>query len=60
MIEEYGCNFTHVQTIGVHTGFAPDIKLNIGTLITEKILDDFIVPTLRIYNQKYGEETIEL
>jgi len=60
MIYEYGHNFSYVQTIGVNTGFAPDLKFNIGTLITEKVLEDFIIPTLRTYNDKYGEETMQL
>ena len=55
------------ETLGVHVGFMKVIyrdednelvegDLNVGTLITSKILDDFIKPTIQSFKKNLDEK----
>ena len=42
----------HIHLVGVHTGYNSYDNLNIGCLITSKILDKFILPIIKKYNRR--------
>ena len=55
-----------LETIGVHIGCIPSVGFNGGTLITVKLVHDFIIPTLNEYadqmqqfEQKADEDAIQ-
>jgi len=41
--------------VGVHNGYSSTLDENIGTIISEEILNSFILPTL----EKYRLESVE-
>ena len=60
IVEELGRSFVNLETIGVHIGYDMEQHLNVGTLITKRVLENFIIPTLEKYHLQYGTTTVEL
>ena len=69
MYEEGDTNHTTLQTVGVHNGFVDDailsdgtkvFNLNIATVITETVLEDFIRPKLREYELLYAKSSVKI
>ena len=52
-LEDKPYNAELLQLIGVHAGFGQDAHF--GTVITETLLKDFLIPTIEIYEYKADE-----
>ena len=42
------------ETIGVHNGYCKKFQMNVGTLITTKLLKNFVIPVVKKYKKHYN------